>query len=153
MGRSAEFGSGADYGREINLSTKVSDHPFYGQSGPFHEPDQPMSPTCLHCGAGRGEHSSIHLPPTREGYAAMQRMVEDTKTERREASGQAARESDQQDKAKASPYGLGGNRALRRHLAEKHEMDPDDAKEMERPAYFHRKWHTMGEYNPDGHQH
>jgi hypothetical protein len=165
MGRRDEFEGGqnmAPYGDfkpaavDIDLSDpKISDHPHRGQLGAFHDPNAGMSSTCLEpgCGKARSQHKTIHLPPTREGYDAALKMVEGAKTERREAKGVAARQSDQDAKAKASPYGLGGNKALRKHLAEKHELEPEDAAEMERPHHYHRQWHTMGEYNPDGHAH
>jgi hypothetical protein len=100
----------------------------------------------------RVTHSEF-LPPSEEAHYQMRAMIESHQEHLRSSKAQAAREQDQQDKAKASPYGLGGNKALRRHLAEKHELHEEDAMEMERPAHFHRQWHTKGEYNPDRHTH
>jgi hypothetical protein len=160
MGRSADFRGAAAYGNfepkpvDIDLAEpKVTDHPHYGQAGDFHDPDQPMSDTCLQCGQHRSLHTRVHLPPTRQGYDDALQMIEQHKTGVREGKAKEAREADQESKTRASQYGLGGSKALRRHLAESHELMREDANEMERPAYFHRLWHTMGDYTPDGHTH
>ncbi|HET7110275.1 MAG TPA: hypothetical protein VFI41_05350 [Gemmatimonadales bacterium] len=172
MGRQEHFNAGA-YGdfeptEDINLSDKVSDHPFYGQSGPFHEPDQPTSPTCLQCGRGRNEHKSIHLPPTREGYAAMQQMVEGAKTQRRQGKEKEALESDQEGMAKGSPYGTkphfvrgrgyiekgpSSNKELRQHLVDDHDLWEEDAADIEHPARSHARWHAQNEFGGETHDH
>jgi hypothetical protein len=128
MGRRAEFEGGQN--REINLTDAAEE---------------------------RGRPPKViaeeFLPPSEEAHYQTRAMIESHQEHLRSSKAQAAREQDQQDKAKASPYGLGGNKALRRHLADKHELYEEDAMEMERPAHFHRQWHTKGEYNPDGHKH
>lgn len=126
MGRSDEFHAG----HEVNLTDSAESR------------RQPPKVT----------HSEF-MPPTEEAHYQMRAMIETHQEDVRQSKAKAARESDQDDRAKASKYGLGGNKALRKHLADKHELWPEDAAEMERPHHFHREWHTMGQYNPDGHEH
>lgn len=178
MGRSSEF-QGAAYGNfepepvDVDLSDKVTEHPFYSQPSHFrfHEPDEPMSKTCMEPGCGRSvnEHKAIYLPPTRAAAGMFEAVIEGRKTERREASERAAKEDYENEQAMKSPHGTAPHfvsgpgwinekgpqtpKQLRKHLVDDHELWPEDAKEMERPAVDHARWHANQEFGGETHHH
>jgi hypothetical protein len=169
MGRSAEF-HGAAYGNfepaavDIDLSDKVTDHPFYSQdpSLHFHEPDLPQSKTCQSPGCGRQlhEHRAQYLPPTREAMEMMGIMADRARLERRQGKEKEARQDAENDELMKGPYGTGphtmsgkgwtdtgpkNKTELKRHIIEDHDIDPDDLKYMPHLARSHSLWHQQGD--------
>jgi hypothetical protein len=178
MGRRGEF-HGAAYGNfepepvDLDLSDKVTDHPFYSQPShyEFHEPDEPKSETCMEPGCGRRvhEHKAMYLPPTRESAGLFREVIEGRKTERREASERAAHTSHAEDQHMQSHHGIAphfmsgrgwvnekgpsSKRALSQHLHEDHYVHKEDVREMESPATSHARWHASQEYGGEEHHH
>lgn len=179
MGRRDEFhaGRGGAYGDfspepvDIDLSDKVSDHPFYDQPShlPFHDPNLPMSTKCMEPGCGRQvhEHQSQSMKPTQQGYEMMLRAVEEAKTSRRTEKETAARESFENDEAMKGHHGIGRHTIqghgwsdrgpknldeLKTHLVEDHDTDEDDVEMMEHHASSHARWHAEEDWDW-GHDH
>jgi hypothetical protein len=175
MGRSAEFQGGA-YGDfkpapvDIDLSDKVTDHPFYSQDPGlgFHEPDLPQSKQCQSPGCGRQlhEHRAQHLPPTRAAYDMIVGGIEQAKTERRQGKEKEARYDHENDELMKGPYGTAphtmegkgwtdngpkNKTELKRHIIEDHQVESDDLKYMPHLARSHALWHAQGD--DDDHRH
>lgn len=169
MGRGSEFHGGA-YGNfqpepvDIDLSDKVTEHPFYEQAhtNQYFEPTEPKHETCQYPGCGRRvhEHRSMYLPPTREAMEMISRAVGEAKAQKRGAKEKEARESHENDEMMKGPYGTGAHvvrargwsdtgpstkKQLKQHLIDDHDLDPDDLKYMPNLARDHARWHRQGD--------
>jgi len=177
MGRSSEFHGGA-YGNfepepvDLDLSDKVTDHPFYSQPSHYlyHEPDRETSETCMEPGCGRRihEHKAVYLPPVRGALERIAEAGEQYKQTVREGKERIAKQSYQNDLHMQGHYGIGEHtiqgkgwsdrgpknlKELKTHLVEDHDLWEEDADEMDDHAAAHARWHANNEFGGETHTH